>query len=103
DMLGRALDVLRQVPGHEISSLHLFSPDRRELRLCGDRGFSNPLREVNERLPAGEGLIGRVAAYGQSVVLDNVTTSPYLLPAARRVVELEGIRGFVSVPIRGHR
>src|SRR5262249_42882233 len=64
---------------------------------------SNQLREVNELLPAGEGLIGRVAASGKSVVLDNVTISPYLLPAARRVVELEGIRGFVSVPIRGHR
>jgi PAS domain S-box-containing protein len=102
EILRTALDALTHVTGHEISSLHLFVPDRRELHLRGDRGLSHRLREVNLVLPAGEGLIGGVAVSGTSVVLEEVTQSPDLLPAAREAVVADGIRGFVSVPIRAH-
>lgn len=98
-ILERTLAALTGVTGHEISSLHLVSADRRSLGLYGDRGLSAPLREVNRVVPIGEGLIGRVALSGKPVRLERVTLSPYLLSAARNVVRAEGIRGFVCVPI----
>jgi signal transduction histidine kinase/DNA-binding response OmpR family regulator len=95
-----ALDALTDVTGHEIASLHLLSPDGSTLHLHGDRGLLPRLREINRTLPVGKGLIGRVAATGQSLHIPDVTTSPDLLPAARAVVAQEGMRGFVCVPVR---
>ncbi len=100
EVLRTALDALTHVTGHEISSLHLLSPDGATLQLQGDRGLSDRLRAVNRALPAGEGLIGLVAATGETIVLKEVTESPLLLPAARETVAADGIRGFVCVPIR---
>jgi PAS domain S-box-containing protein len=102
EILRTALDALTHVTGHEISSLHLLTSDRRQLHLRGDRGLSDRLRQANLVLPRGEGLIGGVAVSGKTIVLTEVTESPDLLPAAREAVVADGIRGFVSVPIRAH-
>ncbi|MGH7419785.1 MAG: sensor histidine kinase, partial [Candidatus Rokuibacteriota bacterium] len=105
EVLRTALDALTHVTGHEISSLHLLSEDGATLTLRGDRGLSAPLREINQVLVVGEGLIGRVAATGQTLNLSNVMESPNLLPAARAVVQQDHMRGFLCVPInsRGRR
>ncbi|HEV8642997.1 MAG TPA: ATP-binding protein [Methylomirabilota bacterium] len=100
EVLRTALDALTHVTGHEISSLHLLSEDSTRLLLQGDRGLSPRLREVNRSLPMGEGLIGRVAATGETLRLENVAGEPDLFPAARAAVRLDQIRGFVCVPIR---
>src|SRR5215470_12228708 len=98
EVLQRSLAALTHVTGHEISSLHLISADGNSLLLRGDRGLSDELRRVNTELPMGEGLIGRVALSGQARRADD------LLPAARAAVTVDGIRGFVCVPIRArHR
>ncbi|MBI4636734.1 MAG: GAF domain-containing protein [Candidatus Rokubacteria bacterium] len=99
EVLRTAVEALTHVTGHEISSLHLLSPDGTRLHLRGDRGFSPRLREVNMVLPVGEGIIGRVAATGETVHLARVTESPFLFPPARAVVQRERIHGFVCVPI----
>jgi signal transduction histidine kinase/ActR/RegA family two-component response regulator len=83
ETLRLALHALTHVTGHEVSSLHLLSPDRQTLHLRGERGLSPRLREVNRVLPVGEGLIGRVAATGQSARVDE-----------------EGARAFVCVPLQ---
>jgi two-component system NtrC family sensor kinase len=105
EVLRTALEALTHVTGHEISSLHLLSVDGATLHLRGDRGLSDPLREINRVLTVGQGLIGRVAATGQTLNVDDVTESPYLLPAARPVVEHDRMRAFLCVPInsRGRR
>jgi C4-dicarboxylate-specific signal transduction histidine kinase len=104
EVMQKSLVALTHVTGHEIASLHLIASDGRSLVLCGDRGLSERLREVNRTLPLGEGLIGRVAASGRVRRLDEVTKAPDLLPAARAAVAADGIRGFVCVPIRArHR
>ncbi len=95
-----ALDSLTQVTGHEIASLHLLSEDGTRLLLRGERGMSAHLREVNETLPVGEGLIGKVAATGETVLLDSAADDPHLFPPAKRAVKTDDIRGFVCVPIR---
>ncbi len=68
--------------------------------LHGDRGLSPRLREVNRRLPVGQGLIGRVAATGETACLENVTAALDLFPPARSAVRMAQIRGFVCVPIQ---
>src|SRR6266508_1830456 len=53
EVLRIALDALTHVTGHEISSLHLLSPDGATLHLRGDRGLRPRLREINRVLPLG--------------------------------------------------
>src|SRR5207245_3379995 len=60
EVLRIALDALTEVTGHEITSLHLLSPDGATLELRGDRGLRPRLREINRVLPTGQGLIGSV-------------------------------------------
>ncbi len=66
ETLRLALHALTHVTGHEVSSLHLLSPDGQTLHLRGERGFSPQFREINRVLAVGEGLIGRVAATGRT-------------------------------------
>src|SRR5262245_56037620 len=104
DVIEKSVNALTHVTGHEIASLHLISADGQTLLLRGERGLSERLREVNEALPLGKGLIGRVALTGRVRRLDQVMRSPDLLPMAREIVAADGIRGFVCVPIRArHR
>lgn len=99
DVLRTALEALTHVTGHEIASLHLLAPDGKTLQLRGERGMSARLREVNECLPLGEGLIGRVAATGKALQSRNVVRHPHVFPPAKAAVRLDQIRGFISVPI----
>jgi C4-dicarboxylate-specific signal transduction histidine kinase len=101
EVLRTALDALTHVTGHEISSLHLLSEDGRSLHLRGDRGLSEPLREINRELAVGTGLIGRVAATGETLNVKNVVQSKNLLPAARSTVQRDRMRGFLCVAIHG--
>src|SRR5713226_2068485 len=98
-LLRIALDALTHVTGHEISSLHLLSPDGATLHLRGDRGLRPRLREINRVLPTGQGLIGGVAATGKTLHWAHVSESADLLPAARVAVTQEGIHAFVCVSI----
>src|SRR4029450_7114001 len=93
DVVRTALDALTHVTGHEISSLPLLSEDGRTLQLSGDRGLSPELREINRVLTVGEGLIGGVAATGQTLNVRNAAQSPDLLPAAKRAGQKGGQRG----------
>lgn len=99
-MVRTALEALTHVTGHEISSLHLLSEDGAWLELRADRGLGPALRAVNRRLPVGKGLIGRVAATGTAVCVEDASRAPELFPPARAAVRTEGIHGFVCVPIR---
>ena len=98
-ILKTALEALTHVTGYEIASLHLLAGDGVTLELRADRGLSPAMREVNRRLTVGEGIIGRVAASGDTVVMRDVMGSPDLLPAAQDAVRRDRIRGFVCVPI----
>src|SRR5438034_181640 len=96
---GARLEAAALAAAREIASLHLLSDDGKTLHLRGERGMSPTLREVNQTLPVGEGLIGRVAATGRTVRVEKNYADPDLLPAARAAVQREHIRGFVCVPI----
>jgi signal transduction histidine kinase/ActR/RegA family two-component response regulator len=101
ETLRLALHALTHVTGGEVSSLHLLSADRQTLQLRGERGMSPELREAHRELPVGVGLIGRVAATGQTARVDEVAASPDLwAPEARAVVAQAGTHGFVCVPLQ---
>jgi signal transduction histidine kinase len=99
EILKTALEALTHVTGHEIASLHLLANDAVTLELRAERGLSQRMRDVNQRLPVGEGIIGHVAASGTTVVVRDVMNSPDLLPAALDAVRRDRIRGFICVPI----
>jgi len=99
EVLRVALDALTQVTGHEISSLHLLSPDGATLRLVGDRGLRPRLREITRVVPTGHGVIGRVAASGRTLYFADVRHVTDFMPSAGEAVEQEGVRAFVCVPI----
>jgi two-component system NtrC family sensor kinase len=101
EVLRTAVDALTHVTGHEMSSLHLITPDGTQLRLVGERGLPAKLRDVNELLPVGKGQLGGVAATGTPLVLKDASDDPALLPAARAAMEHDRIRGLVCVPIHG--
>jgi len=100
EVLRITLDALTQVTGHEISSLHLLSADGATLHLRGDRGLRPRLRELLRVLPAGQGVLGRAAASGHTVDLADLGASIDLGPSTRAVVDEEGIRAFVCVPVK---
>src|SRR5207302_10235945 len=81
------------------ATLDLLSEDGGTLHLRGEGGMSPGLRAVNQVLPVGQGLIGRVASTGRTVRVEKNYADPDLLPAARAAVQREHIRGFVCVPI----
>ena len=100
--LAVALEALTHLTGHETSSLHLLDEDNQTLVLRGERGLSPELRRVNEKLRIGEGLIGRVAATGETCHVANVLHTPDLLPEARSAVHRAGGGALLSVAITSH-
>jgi len=103
EVVETSLAALTHVTGHEISSLHLISPDGAQLLLRGDRGLSESLREVNRALPMGRGLVGGVALSGVARRLDEVAAAGDLLPEAHAAVTADGIHAFVCVPVRARQ
>ena len=101
EVLKTAVDALTHVTGHEMSSLHLITPDGAHLQLRGERGLPVKLRDVNVLLPVGKGQLGGVAATGTTLVLKDAVNDPTLLPEARAAMEDDRIHGLVCVPIHG--
>jgi two-component system NtrC family sensor kinase len=101
EVLKTAVDALTHVTGHEMSSLHLITPDGVHLQLRGERGLPAKLRDVNMLLPYGKGQLGIVAATGKTLVLKSAADDPTLLPQALKAMEGDRVRGLVCVPIHG--
>ena len=102
ELIAAALRAITRRTGHEYSAIHLLAPDGECLELAGERGMPDDLRTLDRVLPVGEGLIGKVAATGQGVAIEHLAESPDLRPAARPIVEREGIVAFVCLPIISH-
>jgi signal transduction histidine kinase len=100
EVIHRSIHALTQVTAHELASLHLISPDGERLLLRGERGLSDPLREVVLVLPVGHGLIGQVAATGTTRRLEDSPAADNLLPRLRPALLAEGVQGVVCVPMR---
>src|SRR5437867_12952916 len=97
DVLRTAVEALTRVTGHEIASLHLLSEDGGTLHLRCERGMSPGLRAVNQMLPVGQGLIGRVSATGRTVLVEKNYADADLFTAYRAAVRRQLNLGYVLV------
>src|SRR5919201_168494 len=90
EVLSVALDALTHVTGHEIASLHLLSSDGNTLALKDDRGLSPALREANRKLPVAGSVLGRCAATGETLCIQDASNDPMTFEGAREAVRHDG-------------
>jgi nitrate/nitrite-specific signal transduction histidine kinase len=95
-VLQALVDVAVELMRADKSALLMWDEAHQRLILGASRGFSTEiLDEFN--FVAGEGLIGKVAATGKTAIVEDTLEDARVL---RWVVEQEGIRSLMHVPIR---
>jgi PAS domain S-box-containing protein len=96
-MLEGALTRLHESLDLDASVVYHLEPGTDELRLLASRGLSQTAARSVERLALGEGFAGRVAATGEPLAVEDVTTDPRL---ARPLLREIGLRALLVVPLR---
>ena len=100
DMVVYALDRVLDVVGTEAGSVYLLNEAGNELDLVISKGLAKRVFDDFDHLKLGEGLSGRVALTGESVLLENLADDPRL---TRMMARTEQLRGFASVPLKTRR
>jgi signal transduction histidine kinase len=96
-ILGIALDTVLDVMNGTIGGILLLDEQSQTLSYRVHKGFSD--RFVAEvRLRLGEGIAGSVAKTGKSVLLEDISADPRA--AYPELVSAEGLKAFISVPLR---
>jgi PAS domain S-box-containing protein len=95
-VLEGALARLHESLDLDASLLYQLEPGTDELRLLASRGLSQGEARTVERLALGEDFAGRVAATGESLVVEDITADPRL---ARPVLREMGLRALLVVPL----
>ncbi|MGH7361087.1 MAG: GAF domain-containing protein, partial [Candidatus Methylomirabilales bacterium] len=95
-MLEGALTRLHEFLDLDASVVYHLEPGTDELRLLASRGLSQAEAQSVDRLALGEGFAGRVAATGEPLVVEDVTTDRRL---ARPVLREIGLRALLVVPL----
>lgn len=91
------LDNALNIMNGTVGGIMLLDEPSQTLSYCVSHGLSTKYAE-EMRLAPGEGLAGRVAQSGRSVLLEDISSDP---DAARPdLISLEGLRAFISVPLR---
>lgn len=97
DILDVALDTVLQIFGESIGGVLLFDEELKKLCYKVHRGLSAKFAGEMCLLP-GEGVAGKVAVTGEPVLLEDISQD---MSAARLdLIRAEGLRGFVSVPLK---
>jgi signal transduction histidine kinase len=92
-----ALDNLLAVMNGAIGGILLLDDKTKTLTYRVHHGFSQSFAD-GVRLGLGEGIIGRAAQSGKAILLEDISTdSRAALPA---LVNAEGLKAFVAVPLR---
>ncbi|MFC2018792.1 sensor histidine kinase [Chloroflexota bacterium] len=91
--LNNVLDIMQGA----IGGILLLDESTQTLAYRVYKGFSSKY-VADMRLHLGEGIAGRVARNGKSVLLEDMTTAPDV--AHRDLVTTEGLKAFISVPLR---
>ncbi len=92
-----ALDNLLAIMNGEIGGILLLDDQSKTLAYRVHHGFSIPYAE-GVRLGLGEGIIGRAAESGKAILLEDISTDPRV--AFPNLVNAEGLKAFVAVPLR---
>jgi len=96
-ILNSALDKALEQVGAEIGGILLLDEKSRTLIYRAHRGLSEQFVEGVSGLALGEGIAGQVAERGETLVVDNISKDPRV---TRPVVFEEGLKAFVSIPLK---
>ncbi|OGO19198.1 MAG: hypothetical protein A2Z15_05110 [Chloroflexi bacterium RBG_16_50_11] len=96
-ILGVGLDNTLDIMNGTIGEILLIDENTGELSHIVHRGLSKEFVE-NVRLSLGEGITGSVAQSGKAVLLEDITSDPRV--AHRELVVAEGLKAYISVPLR---
>jgi signal transduction histidine kinase len=91
--LDKALDLVEA----GIGGILLIDEESQTLSYRAHRGLSEQFVEGIASLAMGEGVAGRVAEYGETLVVEDMSRDSRV---TRPVVSEEGLRAFVSVPLK---
>jgi signal transduction histidine kinase len=92
-----ALDNVLSIMEGSIGGILLLDEDTKTLSYRVHRGLSEDYVRTM-RLNLGEGIAGRVAESSKAVIVEDVSKEPFV--AFPDVVKTEGLRAFISVPLR---
>ncbi len=91
-LVNTAVDILRSDKG----GLMVWDREKEQLRVTASQGFhQETIRRVS--VAAGEGIAGRVAITGEPIIVNDVDADDRV---TREIVDVEGIRSFMQVPIK---
>jgi len=96
-ILNVALDTVLQIFSGSVGGILLFDEKIQKLCYKVHRGLS--AKYAGEMcLTMGEGIAGKVAQTGESILLEDISRNPGVtLPA---LISAEGLKGFISVPLK---
>jgi signal transduction histidine kinase len=96
-ILNSALDKTLEVIEAEIGGILLLDEKSQMLSYGVHRGLSDEFVRGIASLALGEGIAGQVAERGETLVVDDISRDPRV---TRSVVAEEGLKAFVSVPLK---
>lgn len=96
-ILRNALDNVLEVINGAIGGILLLDEETGTLRYHTQRGLSARYTE-EMRMSLGEGVAGRVAQTGEPIVVEDISKDPRT--ARPDLVSAEGLKGFVSIPLK---
>ncbi|MCL4535066.1 MAG: GAF domain-containing protein [Bacteroidetes bacterium] len=97
ELLQRCVETIASATNVEVVNIYLMNPEGNELNLAAARGVSSEFMAGVDHLKMGEGLNGRVAESGESMVIEDMSTDPRL---SRVAVRNEGLRSTLIVPLK---
>jgi signal transduction histidine kinase len=96
-VLDVALDCVLEIMNGSIGWILLIDEQSQTMSTRVYRGLSD--KYANEmRLSVGEGIAGRVAQSGKAILVEDLSTDPRA--AWPRLITTEGLKAFISVPLR---
>jgi len=96
-VLNVALDSVLQIVNGTVGGILLIDEQTQTLSYRVYRGLSDKYAQ-EMRLKIGEGIAGKVAQSGKSVLLEDISTDQRA--ASPDLITMEGLKAFISVPLR---
>ncbi|MFQ5817425.1 MAG: PAS domain S-box protein, partial [Terriglobia bacterium] len=82
------------------AGMWLLEPDTQLLRLCVLDPAGSQIVETDLRIPLGSGLAGSVAAQGEMITTEDISTDPRLSPQMREDVLRHNWHAYAAAPLR---
>ena len=92
-----ALDNVLEIINSDIGGILLLDEETEKLRYCVQHGLSTKYAE-EIRMSIGEGIGGRVAQTGESILLEDISKDPRAVHLD--LISAEGLKGFISIPLK---